>query len=34
VERHDGLVDADGVEGEGATFIVTLPVNQKKQCEN
>lgn len=25
VERHGGDIDADGVEGEGATFIVTLP---------
>ena len=33
VERHEGLIDADGVEGEGATFIVTLPVTQKPQDE-
>ena len=25
VERHGGDIDANGVEGEGATFIVTLP---------
>lgn len=29
VERHGGTIDADGVEGEGATFIVTLPVKQR-----
>ena len=34
VERHNGLIDADGVEGQGATFIVTLPVEQKQQTEN
>jgi light-regulated signal transduction histidine kinase (bacteriophytochrome) len=34
VERHNGLIDADGVEGEGATFIVTLPVKQKQQAED
>ena len=26
VERHNGTIDADGRPGEGATFIVTLPV--------
>ncbi len=30
VERHGGEIDADGVEGEGATFIVALPVRQKQ----
>ncbi len=34
VERHSGLIDADGIEGEGATFIVTLPVTQKPQDED
>jgi signal transduction histidine kinase len=29
VERHGGTIDADGKPGEGATFIVTLPVAQK-----
>lgn len=28
VERHGGEIDADGVEGQGATFIVTLPTTQ------
>ncbi len=31
VERHNGMIDADGVEGEGATFIVTLPLKQKNE---
>ena len=34
VERHNGLIDADGVEGVGATFIVSLPVTQKPQDED
>ncbi len=34
VERHGGLIDADGIEGQGATFIVTLPIQQKQQPEN
>ena len=34
VERHNGLIDADGIDGQGATFIVTLPVEQKLQPEN
>ena len=34
VERHNGTIDADGVEGEGATFIVTLPVEQAQQDED
>ena len=29
VDRHGGAIDAEGVEGEGATFIVTLPVTQR-----
>ena len=28
VERHNGTIDADGVDGEGATFTVTLPLEQ------
>jgi len=28
-ERHGGNISADGTPGEGAKFIVTLPVNQK-----
>jgi signal transduction histidine kinase len=30
VERHRGLVEADGRPGEGATFTITLPVKQTK----
>ena len=30
VERHGGEIDANGVEGEGATFIATLRVKHKK----
>jgi len=26
VERHNGTIDADGVDGEGATFTIELPV--------
>jgi signal transduction histidine kinase len=29
VERHGGIIDASGVPGEGATFMVTLPMVQK-----
>ena len=29
-ERHDGTITAQGRPGEGATFIVTLPVNHAK----
>ena len=29
VERHSGTIDACGVDGQGATFIVTLPVTQR-----
>ncbi|NNE21208.1 MAG: PAS domain-containing protein [Rhizobiales bacterium] len=28
VERHDGIIDAEGVEGQGAKFIITLPVHE------
>jgi len=30
-ERHDGSISARSVPGQGATFIVTLPVRQKKE---
>ncbi|MEM7311968.1 MAG: PAS-domain containing protein [Planctomycetota bacterium] len=33
VERHNGSIDADGVPGEGATFIVNLPVTQRTVSE-
>ena len=29
VERHDGLVDASAVEGQGATFTIVVPVSHK-----
>lgn len=29
VERHNGTIDADGVPGEGATFIINLPMTQR-----
>ena len=32
-ERHGGSIDADGQEGEGATFIVRLPVSQAAKQE-
>lgn len=28
VERHQGAIDAIGVQGEGSTFIITLPISQ------
>ena len=31
VERHNGGIDADGRPGEGATFIVTLPVRAEPE---
>jgi light-regulated signal transduction histidine kinase (bacteriophytochrome) len=31
VERHRGSISARGTPGEGATFFVTLPVNQRKE---
>ena len=33
VERHCGSIDADGRPGEGATFIVTLPVHSQTETE-
>ena len=30
VERHGGTIDADGRPGEGATFLVTLPLTQAR----
>lgn len=34
VERHGGMIDANGVEGEGATFIATLLTKQNKNDES
>lgn len=31
VERHNGMIDADGVPDEGATFLIDLPVNQRTE---
>ena len=31
VERHLGIIDADGRQGEGATFTIVLPVNHNQQ---
>ncbi len=31
VERHQGLIDAVGVEGEGSAFIITLPLSQSNK---
>jgi len=30
VERHSGMIDADGIPGVGATFIIDLPVEQEE----
>jgi light-regulated signal transduction histidine kinase (bacteriophytochrome) len=29
VERHQGTIDADGRPGEGATFVIELPLQQR-----
>ena len=34
VERHGGMIDANGVEGEGATFIATLQTKQNNNDSN
>ena len=31
VERHQGLIDAIGVQGEGSAFIITLPLSQSNK---
>ena len=33
VERHDGTITAHGQPGEGATFIITIPLDQKEGFE-
>ena len=33
VERHRGTIDADGKPGEGATFLINLPVKQAENIE-
>ncbi|PZR34047.1 MAG: hybrid sensor histidine kinase/response regulator, partial [Azospira oryzae] len=30
VERHDGIVAARGIENEGATFIIVLPLRHQQ----
>jgi signal transduction histidine kinase len=32
VERHNGSISAKSKLGEGATFIVILPIDQRGQC--
>ncbi len=34
VERHDGVIIAKSAPGEGATFIITLPLQQKAEHQN
>jgi signal transduction histidine kinase len=34
IERHNGMIDADGKEGEGATFIVQLPFKQSADLDD
>ena len=31
VERHQGLIDAIGIQGEGSTFLITLPLSQSNK---
>ena len=33
-ERHNGQITAQGIEGKGATFVVTLPAKQTQMEEN
>ena len=33
IDRHDGSIDADSQEGEGATFIITLPATHRMAGE-
>ena len=33
VLRHSGMIDAEGAENEGATFIITLPLTQRNSEE-
>ena len=33
IDRHDGTIDADSQEGEGATFIITLPATHRMAGE-
>jgi signal transduction histidine kinase len=33
VDRHSGTITARSRPGEGTTFVVTLPVTQKKEVE-
>lgn len=30
-ERHQGTITAHSVEGEGTTFIITLPIRQERE---
>ncbi len=34
ITKHNGSITAKGIEGEGATFIITLPVKQKMHTTN
>jgi signal transduction histidine kinase len=34
VQRHHGQLTAHSVKGEGATFVVTLPIYEKQEWEN
>ncbi len=33
IERHDGIVSAHGVENQGATFVIVLPLKHNRVAQ-